>query len=288
MHIFKDSDLILNQDSSIYHLQLQPEMIADTIFLVGDPGRVTSISEHFDHIFYKTANREFICHSGEIGNKSLTVISTGIGTDNIDIVVNELDILVNYNLISRTEREIKKKLNFIRIGTSGTIQPEIEPFNVVASAYGLGLDGMMHFYETNNYLMQANFMEEVKSNAPDLLSVCNPYIFEGDADLLQKFGAEYIKGITATSPGFYGPQARFLRYKQKAKNLLETMGTFRFNNQKIINIEMETAGIYGLSNMLGHNALSINLILANRLNGKFEPDYKLKMNNLIKSVLEKI
>lgn len=288
MHIFKDSDLILNQDSSVYHLQLQPEMIADTIFLVGDPGRVSRISEHFDHIFYKTANREFVCHSGEIGSTPLAVISTGIGTDNIDIVINELDVLVNYNLISRTEKAEKKSLNFIRIGTSGTIQPEIEPFDVVASAYGMGLDGMMHFYETNNELMQANFIEEVKKSTPDLLKVCNPYIFEGDAGLLQKFGAEYIKGITATSAGFYGPQARFLRYKQKSPNLLDAMGNFRFQDQKVMNIEMETAGIYGLSKMLGHKALSINLILANRLNGKFEPDYKLQMKNLIKDVLSKI
>ncbi|MEX2588659.1 MAG: nucleoside phosphorylase, partial [Chitinophagales bacterium] len=254
----KDSELILNPDGSIYHLQLRPEEIADLIFTVGDPDRVEMLSKYFDRIEFKKAHREFVTHTGYIGTKRMSVISTGIGTDNIDIVLNELDALANIDFDTKTIKTDFQQLKIIRIGTSGSLHRSIPVDTFVASAAGLGLDSLMHYYQID------------KKNKPDIgveLPIL-PYFFEADQNLLNKFSGMH-SGITATCPGFYAPQGRSLRLKAKDAQILDKLRSVKINEMAVTNFEMETAGIYGLAHLMGHKALSLNAILANREAGTF-------------------
>ena len=279
------SELVLNEDGTIYHLHLNPEQIADTIILVGDPGRVKYISQHFDRIDHKISNREFLTHTGYIGEKRLTVLSTGIGTDNIDIVLNELDALININLNSRIENKQKKSLNIIRIGTSGSIQKNIKLDSYLVSEYGMGLDNLMHYY-LDNYddKKLANYFNK-HSNWPKELS--QPYFYSGCNRLLKKFD-DLQSGITATAPGFYAPQGRKIRLPLAIKDLHEQLQSFKYKNLQICNFEMETSALYGLGKMLNHNCLTICAVIANRAEKKYSKNYKRTIQEMIAFVLERL
>jgi uridine phosphorylase len=279
--IIPASELILNQDKSVYHLKIRPEHLADTIILVGDPQRVDTVSNYFDEIEFKGENREIRTHTGYLNKKRLTVISTGMGVDNIDIVMNELDALVNIDLETRTEKNQHKILNIIRIGTSGALQPEISPNAFVLSEFGLGLDGLLGFYKDADKIVEKELTQAfiAHSNYPTVLPA--PYAVRSSASLFNLFHDIFISGITATAPGFYAPQGRELRLSLAFPGLNEKMQSFSFGQKKIINFEMETSALYGLSKLLGHNALTICVAIANRNKHNFNQDYKKSINKLI-------
>lgn len=284
------SELILNQDGSIYHLNLHPEDIAHTILTVGDPGRVPKVSRHFDEIELRKEKREFITHTGRIGRKRLTVISSGIGPDNIDIVLNELDALFNIDFESRQPKREKTVLNIIRIGTSGGLQPDVPVGSIVAARYGLGFDNLLHFYEYQPSMAEAELFDALQNflQYAGRLPV-PPYITEGSRTLLEDIAGEMFQGITITAPGFYGPQGRRLRLPPRLQStFLEKLANFEFQQVKITNFEMETAAIYGLARLLGHRALSCNALLVNRPRGSFSEDPKQLENKLIETVLTRI
>ena len=281
-----ESELILNKDGSVYHLNLLPEDIAETIFFVGDPGRVKEVSKHFDEIEVKKEKREFITHTGRIGNRRFTVLSTGIGTDNIDIVMNELDALVNINLEDRTVNEEKKQLNIIRLGTSGSLQADIPVDEFVVSTYGIGLDNLMNFYEKNISEKASNIIGNFIIQMHLQSSVLAPYIGEGSEELLEIFPNQFHRGITVTCSGFYAPQGRILRGNLSYPGLVNDLTNFEFEEHRITNFEMETSGIYGLCNILGHNGLSVNAIVANRVNKTYSKDAGKAIEKMITSVLD--
>jgi uridine phosphorylase len=287
MNMIESSELIINARGAIYHLDLRPEEIGDTIITVGDPSRVEKVSKYFDQILFKSQHREFITHTGRIGNKTVSVIATGIGPDNIDIVMNELDALVNIDLEKRTINPVKKHLKFIRVGTSGSLQPHIDVDSFVASTYGLGLDNLMHFYPVQQTEIEiellSNFKAQVQLN-PNI----TPYINSASAFLLAQFTDGCKAGITATCPGFYGPQGRNLRMGLAMPNLNEQLTAFRFGNHQITNFEMETSALYGLASVMGHQALSLSVIVANRLAKKFSTDVDATVEKLIKHTIERI
>ena len=281
-----ESDLIINPDGSIYHLNLLPEDIADTIITVGDQDRVAEVSKHFDSIELKKGKREFITHTGYLGKKRISVISTGIGTDNIDIVFNELDALVNINFETRTVNQELKSLNIIRVGTSGSIREDIEVGSILASSYGLGLDALMSYYEQDLSIEDTYLLQQIKAHLPVLKS--EPYLTPASSLLLKQIAFDMPQGITATAPGFYAPQGRQVRAKLSVSNLIEKLSSFETKNQRITNLEMETAGIYALASALGHQALSINAILAHRLKLQFAPEPDKIVEKMIKVVLERV
>ncbi|PTL99255.1 MAG: phosphorylase [Bacteroidetes bacterium] len=284
----KESELILNPDGSVYHLNLKPENIADTIIFVGDQDRVAKISKHFDSIEFETQKREFKTHTGTYKGKRLTVLSTGIGPDNIDIVMNELDALVNINLETRKPKANLRSLNIVRVGTSGSLQKDIPVDSFVLSTHGLDLNGMLHFYKiegiTNPDIENA-FIEHTAWNT----NKARPIIFNNSKTLETMFDDSSIhKGLTATAGGFYGPQGRVLRLPLEDDSLNEKMDNFNFKGINITNFEMETAVIYGMSKLLGHHALSLNAIIANRPNGTFSKNPGLTIEKLIQFTLEKL
>lgn len=268
MNQYSDADLILNPDGSVYHLNLLPEDIADTIITVGDPERVSEVSAFFDKLELQKGKREFITHTGYIGKKRLSVISTGIGTDNIDIVINELDALVNIDLKTRKEKAKKKSLEIVRIGTSGTLQDDIPVDTILVSELAIGLDALMPYYSRDYSLQEQRLEDAIEKYLSDIKGL-SPYAVEPDLGLLTNVGDGAAKGITITAPGFYAPQGRSLRAKQAIPFLLERLQKFSFEKKRITNFEMETAGIYALAKVLGHKALSVNAILANRKKGSF-------------------
>ncbi|WP_394971856.1 nucleoside phosphorylase [uncultured Croceitalea sp.] len=282
------SELILNKDGSIYHLNLLPEDIADTIITVGDPDRVNDVSKHFDTIEVKKGKREFHTHTGVLKGKRISVISTGIGTDNIDIVFNEVDALVNVDFNSRTEKAKKKTLNFIRIGTSGAIQPDIKVDSFLLSETAIGLDGLMHFYDITD--KQNNVFATSLINYLDWQSKnITPYAFDCDIELAKTLNSNRIRfGATVTNAGFYGPQGRSIRLSPKLADFHQKLKTFKHQDTQITNLEMETAGIYGLAKLLGHRAISLNAILANRATGDFSTNPSKTIEELISYCLEKI
>jgi uridine phosphorylase len=281
-----ESELVLNADGTVYHLNLHPDQIARTIITVGDPDRVHEVSKHFDRIDTKVQKREFITHTGELNGKRLTVIGTGIGTDNIDIVFNELDALVNIDLKTRTIKDKITSLSFIRIGTSGCMQKDIPLNSFLISTYGLGLDGLLHFYDfrntPNEALLKSNFMDYA---ATKIKLPIRPYFAEGSAELISTFGANMFKGITVTCPGFYAPQGRKLRIPLSTNDILNALSEFSFKDERITNFEMETAAMYGFANMMGHKAVSCNALIANRQNQTFSKDSKGAIQKLIELVL---
>ena len=287
MNQILNTDLILNQDGSIYHLNLLPEDIADTVITVGDPERVSEVSQYFDRIELKKGKREFITHTGYLGSKRLTVLSTGIGTDNIDIVLNELDALVNIDFKTRKLNNKLKSLDIIRIGTSGAIQEDIPMDSILVSEYGLGLDSLMQYYVHELSSDERLLQDAVRTHFHSLEGIL-PYISSADHGLLKTIGKDLIKGITLTAPGFYSPQGREVRAKASFSGLLKLFRSFSFEGQRITNLEMETTGIYALSKVLGHKAISINAILANRVNYEFSSNPAKIIDGAIQLVLARL
>jgi uridine phosphorylase len=286
--MIKSSELILNPDGSVYHLNLLPEHIAHDIIFVGDQNRVEKITQSFDSIEFSTQKREFKTQTGTLNGKRITVMSTGIGPDNIDIVMNELDALVNIDLKTREIKENLTSLNIIRIGTSGALQANIPVDSFVLSKYAFGLDNMLRSYlinEVSNIEMEDAFVKHTDWD----LKKGKPYAISCSETLENKiFSDKMHKGITATSGGFYGPQGRVLRLNIQDENLNDKLADFDFENNKITNLEMETAAIYGLSALLGHNALSLNAIIANRASGTFSEDPYKAVDELIAYTLGKL
>lgn len=286
MQRIAESELIINSRGAIYHLDLRPEELADTVIVVGDPDRVKKVSKHFDKIECKQQHREFITHTGYIGKKRLSVLSTGIGPDNIDIAINELDALANIDFETREIKPEFKKLNIIRFGTSGALQADIPVDSFVASTHGLGLDNLLNYYayeKSQEEKEMANaFIDQTKLDT----SITIPYAFKGSETLLSKFGDKFHKGITVTCPGFYGPQGRILRLNVSSPGLIDKLTHFSHHNQRITNFEMETSAIYGLGRLLGHECMSVNAIVANRVVQEFSKDSAKAVRRLIRKALE--
>ncbi len=281
-----ESELIINNRGAIYHLDCIPTEIATNIITVGDPDRVKEVSKHFDKIECKNQHREFVTHTGYIGNKRISCISTGIGTDNIDIVLNELDALVNIDFTTRQIKEQLTHLNIIRIGTSGSLQKNIPVDSFVASSHGLGIDNLLNFYLLQNNNEEEQLVQQFITQTQLHNKFAHPYISSASGFLLKHFVTGFHQGITVTCPGFYGPQGRVLRMGLANASLIDNLTTFSFGNHRISNFEMETAGIYGLSKILGHHCLSLNAIVANRITKEFSKDANAAVENLIKKSLQ--
>lgn len=287
--MIKSSELIINADGSIFHLHLKPEQIADTILLVGDPGRVELIGQLLTDIEFQVQNREFVSTTGQYNGKRLTVVSTGIGTDNIDIVVNELDALANIDLVSREIKPIHRTLNFIRIGTSGGLQDYLPVNSFVVSRKVIGFDGLLNFYAGRDAVSDLPFEQAFKQHTSWGKQLTSPYVVNCSEKLFSKVnGPNILSGVTISAPGFYGPQGRVLRIPLADALLNEKIESFEFEGQKITNFEMECSAIYGLSKLLDHEALTICLIIANRVKKNASANYHDSMETLIKFVLESI
>tara|TARA_R100000750_G_scaffold62911_2_gene59021 strand:- start:66 stop:947 length:882 start_codon:yes stop_codon:yes gene_type:complete len=283
------SELILTPEGKIYHLDLAPSQLAPTIITVGDPGRVEMVSKYFDTIETTAQHREFKTHTGIYKGKRISVISTGIGPDNIDIVFNELDALVNIDFEKRQVNRKLTSLDIIRIGTSGGLTPEIEVDSFVVSALGIGLDNVMHYYDKTDKIFNRDFAQSFIDHTQWNPDNSVPYAVEADKGLLKKLSSgKTIQGITITNVGFYGPQGRVLRAKLKDENLNEKLTSFRYKRKKITNLEMETATMYGMAKLLGHRAVSMNAIVANRASGSFSENASKTIDALIQYTLEKI
>lgn len=287
--MIKESELILNPDGSIYHLNLRPEQVADTIILVGDPNRVPRVSAYFDTIEFSTQKREFCTHTGTYKGKRLTALSTGIGPDNIDIVINELDALFNIDLHTRKPKEQLTSLNIVRFGTSGSLQADIPVDSFVLSSHGLGMDNMLHAYKeapnVREIAMEEAFMAHTQWNTDK----GRPYIVGCGETLKQRLLTDKVfEGITGTASGFYGPQGRMLRLSVQDPTLNDKLHSFNYKGYRMTNLEMETSAIYGLSKLLGHQAVSLNAIIANRAAGTFTKDTKKVVENLIVYGLEQL
>ncbi len=282
-----ESDLIINPDGSIYHLNLLPGDVAATVITVGDPDRVGEVSKYFDSIEFKKGKREFVTHTGLVGNKRVTVLSTGIGTDNIDIVFNELDALVNIDFETREVKKELTSLNIIRVGTSGAVQPDVPMGTILASSFGLGMDALMNYYVHDLSGDERSLLDDIKTHFGHLKNI-NPYLTAASDTLLNTIGKDMAKGITITAPGFYAPQGRQVRAKNAVPNFIKLINSFKSNQNRITNLEMETAGIYALAKVLGHKALSVNAILASRVNLEFSNEPNKIVEKAIKMVLARI
>lgn len=281
MNTIPESELILDKRGAIYHLGVRSEEIADTILLVGDPDRVKKVSRHFDRIEHELKHREFITHTGYIGTKRISVVSTGIGPDNIDIALNEIDALVNINFETRTIKPTLKSLNLIRLGTSGALQENIAVDSFVAGTHGLGFDNVMHFYVKHNTGIELEMIDAFKQHTGLTEGNVLPYIFEGSQRLLDIFSDKYTKGITIGCPGFFGPQGRILRLELAYPGLIDKLSGFKYYHHFISNFEMESSAIYGLGRSMGHQCISLNVIVANRVAQKFSRDSNKAVERLI-------
>ncbi len=280
-----NSELIISPEGRVYHLNLHPEMIGDEVIVVGDPDRVAKISAHFDKIEFQVGNRELITHTGTIGNKRLSVISSGMGTDNVELLLTELDALVNIDFAKRKIKRKLRSLNIYRIGTSGCIQPDIPLDAFLVSTAALGLDTLMYFYQYVPEERIQNFCSKVQR----LVGLpFTPYMAEASIELLAKFSDHMFQGVTITSPGFYAPQGRQLRLPLTIENLPDRFAKIESPFGRFTNFEMETAGYYALASMLGHRMVSLNALIANRANQSFSKDHNKVMNNLIQLTLEQI
>ena len=284
-----ESQLVLANDGSVYHLRLHPHQIAEDIILVGDPNRVALVSSFFDEIEHKVSNRELVTHTGTYKGKRISAVSTGMGTDNIDIVINELDALVNIDLKTRAVNKNLKSLNLIRLGTSGALQPDIAVGDsFVAGQFALGLDGLLHFYDGADSVIEEDFTKAFIADTHWPENLPSPYIVRASATLLKKLADGCYQGITATSPGFYAPQGRSLRLKLAKQDMNEQIENFTYKQNRITNFEMESSALYGLSRLMGHNALTICVIIANRVTEKFSDDYQPFMKKLIQQTLDRL
>jgi len=281
----QDSELIINSRGAIYHLDVRPEELATTVITVGDPGRVTEVSKYFDVIEYRCHHREFITHTGWLGKKRISVVSTGIGPDNIDIVMNELDATVNVDFESRTVKDQHTVLQIFRLGTSGSLQEDIGVDEMVAGTHGLGLDNLLHFYRPHNHEEERHILQAFITHTQLAPPFSLPYIASASASMLKHFTVDYHQGITVTCPGFYGPQGRVIRMGLARPDLVNLLQDFRFGPHRISNFEMETSAIYGLGKILGHHCLSLNVIVANRIKKEFSKDSKAAIERLIEKSL---
>lgn len=283
-----ESELIINEDGSIFHLHLKPEQIADDILLVGDPGRVDMIAKHFDKIEHHVQNREFITKTGYYKGKRITALATGIGTDNIDIVVNELDALANVDLSSRVEKQEKRSLNLIRIGTCGGLQEDLEIGSFLLSEISIGFDGVLNWYADSKRIMDLEmenaFLKHMNWN-PRLTT---PYFVKSSQKLIDRIGKDIRKGVTISSPGFYGPQGREIRLQIQDRQINDKIRAFRYGDKKITNYEMESSALCGLAGMLGHNATTVCVVIANRYAKKMLTGYKDAMEVLVKTILDRL
>ncbi len=283
------SELVLNADGSIYHCNIKPEHLADTIITVGDPNRVEKVSRHFDTIEHITSKREIVTHTGMLNGKRLTVISTGMGTDNIDSVFSELDALANIDLETGEIKKDFRKLSFVRLGTSGALQEDIPVDSFVIGSHGLGLDGLLHYYVGSEAVMNKEIEDAFIKHVDWSPNKARPYLVGGSETLLNKLVSEKtIQGITATACGFYGPQGRFLRLQPNPADINDRLTSFNHNGLRISNFEMETSAIYGLAAMMGHEALSVNAIVANRILGEFSTDSYKTVDAMIEYSLERL
>lgn len=285
---FKESELIITPAGAVYHLNLKPENVGDYVILVGDPDRVKDVSKHFDSIEFRTQNREFITHTGFIGSKKISCISTGIGCDNIDIVINELDAAVNIDLATRTEKTEKKSLSLIRIGTTGSLQASLDVDQYVMSHYVIGLDGLLNYYKYNKSIEQMDIIDQFIWQTGYPYIFAKPYVFKGTERLLKMLSEKCTRGITITAPGFYAPQGRQLRYDMVNPELIDNYTKFRYGLFKATNLEMEASALYGLGSILGHEVCTVCAVVANRVNKTFSKDGHAAVEGLIKFVLESI
>lgn len=281
-----ESELIINPRGAVYHLDLRPEEIAGTVITVGDPDRVKEVSKYFDSVEVKRQHREFISHTGMVGKKRLTVLSSGIGPDNIDIVMNELDALVNIDFETREIKKELRSINIIRIGTSGSLQADIPVDSFVASTHGLGVDNLLNFYRHEHNEQEKELLQSFITHTQIHGQIGQPYITNGAASLIKHFVTNFHQGITVTCPGFYGPQGRVLRLGIRNPELINRLTDFRFGQHRITNFEMETSAIYGLGKLLGHQCLAVNAIVANRVRKEFSKDGLAAVENLIRSFIE--
>lgn len=286
--IIPETELILNPNGSVYHLQLLPESIAENIIIVGDPGRVETVSKYFDTIDFKIQNREFVTHGGTSNGKRIMVLSSGIGTDNIDILINELDAAVNIDLKTRTLKNEHTSLKIVRIGTSGALQADIPVDSFVVSSYGLGFDGLLNYYldlpKVNENELSEAFINQSNWNK----NLPYPYAVKGSAELINTIGFDLLKGITATAPGFYGPQGRKLRLTPWVEDFNQQLTDFKFKENRITNFEMETSALYGLGSLLGHQTCTVCAIIANRVAKQYSKNYHAAVEDLIQLVIKRL
>jgi uridine phosphorylase len=285
MSRIQESELIINNRGAIYHLDLRPEELANNVIVVGDPDRVALVCKYFDEIETRVQHREFVTHTGRVGKKRISVISTGIGTDNIDITLNEVDALVNIDFDSRTIKPELSSLNIIRIGTSGSLQADIPVDSHVAGTHGLGIDNLLNFYRMEQNEEEKQLLHSFVTHTQLHGQMGLPYIAGASASLIKHFVTDFQQGITVTCPGFYGPQGRILRLGVRNPNLINSLTNFRFGQHRISNFEMETSAIYSLGKLLGHHCLALNAIVANRVVKEFSKDAAATIDKLIQKVL---
>ncbi|MEI6434731.1 MAG: nucleoside phosphorylase [Bacteroidota bacterium] len=288
MPILAEPDLIINNDGSVYHLCMKPENLAETVIVVGDPQRVHEISDHFINIEHKGSNREFNSCTGYFNGKRLTALSTGIGTGNCDIVMHELDALANFDLKTRVQNPLLKSLKIIRVGTSGSIQPDVAVNSFCLSTHAVGIDNLLHFYRDSVNVIDHELTEAFAKYASWPKDLSKPYFIKGDEELINLFKSSCVAGITVTSPGFYGPQGRFLRLPLTDPDMIKKLQGFRFNEQRIVNFEMETSALYGLGALMGHKMATVCVLIANRATGQYNQDHKRVINELIGMVLDRL
>ncbi len=286
MNAIPESELIINSRGAIYHLDVKPAELAHNIITVGDPARVKEVSKYFDSVEVERHHREFVTHTGYLGKKRISVVSTGIGTDNIDIVLNELDALVNIDFTTRTINNEQQQLKIIRVGTSGSLQADVPVDSFVASTHAIGIDNLMNFYKQENTEEEKQLLHSFVTQTQLHGRFSQPYIAGASMSLIKHFVEGYHQGITVTCPGFYGPQGRILRLGLSHPQLNDRFTDFKFGHHRVTNFEMETAGIYGLGNALHHHCLSLSAIVANRIHKNFSADGNATIEKLIKKTLE--
>ncbi|MCQ2263016.1 MAG: nucleoside phosphorylase [Bacteroidales bacterium] len=280
------SELPMTPDGRIYHLGIAPENLADHIIVVGDPGRVPSVSKYFDTVDFKNQNREMVTHTGTLRGKRITALSTGMGTDNIDIVMTELDALANIDFKTLEVKPEHRTLNIVRIGTCGALQEEIDIHSFIAAQYGFGFDGLMHFYKHEGF--DEEIVEAFVKHTGWNEKLPYPYCVKGSQELLDRIGFDMVKGVTASAPGFFGPQGRSVRAQIEYPDLNTKIDSFKFGDRKITNLEMETSALYGFGQIMGHNMLTVCVAIANRITHDFSKDYHPAVEKLIQTVLNRI
>ncbi len=288
MSALNEPDLIINADGSVYHLCMKPDDLADTVIVVGDPGRVHEISDHFSSVDCSASNREFNSCTGYYHGKRITALSTGIGTDNCDIVMHELDALANFDLKTRIQHPVLRSLTIIRIGTSGSIQPDVPVNSFCLSSHAVGLDNLLHFYREAPAIFDLELMDAFSAHTAWPADLSKPYFVKGSDRLISLFNPYAVCGVTVTAPGFYGPQGRFLRLPLTNPEMISQLQSFSHKGHRIVNFEMETSALYGLGALMGHEMVTICALIANRATGQYNPDHKQVVNNLIAMVLDQI
>lgn len=289
MKYFAESELIINGDGSIFHLHLKPEQLADKVILVGDPGRVVLVASHFEETECEVSNREFHSITGKYNGKRITVQSTGIGCDNIDIVLNEMDALANIDFKTRTQKEHFRQLTFVRVGTCGGLQPNTPSGTYIASVKSIGFDGLLNFYGGRNEVCDLDFEEKFKQHMHWNPQLCAPYVIDADPELLERVAQDdMVRGVTIACGGFFGPQGRELRIPLADPHQNEKVESFEYKGYKITNFEMESSAVAGLSKLMGHKAMTCCMVIANRLAKSANANYKNSIDGLIEKVLERI